>query len=86
MSARSDDFEQFSYIPQSCNLLTILSLVAAINGLLTWVGKGFGIHQLTLELILGYVFYPITFFLGRSLMHVHYYRELILEFQRRSQG
>lgn len=35
-----------------------------INGLLTWVGKGFGINQLTLELVIGYCFYPITFFLG----------------------
>jgi CNT family concentrative nucleoside transporter len=34
------------------------------NGLLTWIGRGFGIHQLTLELIIGYIFYPITFFLG----------------------
>ena len=47
-----------------CNVATILSLVAAINGLLTWIGKGFGIHALTLQLILRYVFYPITFFLG----------------------
>ncbi|KIY53041.1 hypothetical protein FISHEDRAFT_33830 [Fistulina hepatica ATCC 64428] len=46
------------------NVLTILSLVAAINGLLTWVGKGFGIHQLTLQVIIRYFFYPITFFLG----------------------
>jgi concentrative nucleoside transporter, CNT family len=47
-----------------CNVLTILSLVAAINGLLTWIGRGFGIHHLTLQLVLRYVFYPITFFLG----------------------
>ncbi|KIY47926.1 hypothetical protein FISHEDRAFT_44328 [Fistulina hepatica ATCC 64428] len=46
------------------NVLTVLSLVAAINGLLTWIGKGFGIHQLTLQLIIRYIFYPITFFLG----------------------
>ena len=46
------------------NVLTVLSLVAAINGLLTWIGKGFGIHELTLQLILGYLFYPVTFFLG----------------------
>ena len=46
------------------NVLTILALVAVINGILTWVGHGFGIHQLTLELIIGYIFYPITFFLG----------------------
>ena len=47
-----------------CNIIAILSLVAAINGLLTWIGLGFGIHQLTLQLVLRYVFYPITFFLG----------------------
>jgi len=46
------------------NVLTVLSLVAAINGLLTWIGRGFGIHHLTLELIIGYIFYPITFFLS----------------------
>jgi CNT family concentrative nucleoside transporter len=32
------------------NTLTILSLVATINGLLTWIGRGFGIHYLTLQL------------------------------------
>ncbi|KAK0213012.1 Na+ dependent nucleoside transporter C-terminus-domain-containing protein [Desarmillaria ectypa] len=46
------------------NVLTVLSLVSAINGLLTWIGHGFGIHQLTLQLVIGYMFYPITFFLG----------------------
>ncbi|CAA7259231.1 unnamed protein product [Cyclocybe aegerita] len=46
------------------NVLTVLALVAMINGLLTWIGKGFGIHQLTLQLILRYVFYPVTFFVG----------------------
>jgi CNT family concentrative nucleoside transporter len=46
------------------NVLTVLSLVAAINGLLTWIGLGFGIHQLTLQLVLRYIFYPVTFFIG----------------------
>ncbi|EIW83305.1 hypothetical protein CONPUDRAFT_164267 [Coniophora puteana RWD-64-598 SS2] len=46
------------------NVLTILSLVAVVNGVLTWVGRGFGIHALTLQLVLGYIFYPVTFFLG----------------------
>lgn len=45
-------------------MLTILSLVAMVNGLLTWIGRGFGIHHLTLQLILGYIGYPLTFFLG----------------------
>ena len=47
-----------------CNVLTVLSLVATINGLLTWIGRGFGIHHLTLQLVLRYIFYPITFFIG----------------------
>lgn len=47
-----------------CNVLTVLALVYTIDGLLTWIGKGFGIHQLTLDLIFGYMFYPITFLLG----------------------
>ncbi|KAG9220896.1 hypothetical protein CCMSSC00406_0002504 [Pleurotus cornucopiae] len=46
------------------NVLTVLSLVAMINGLLTWIGRGFGIHHLTLQLVLGYIAYPVTFFLG----------------------
>ncbi|KAF8160956.1 Na+ dependent nucleoside transporter C-terminus-domain-containing protein [Crassisporium funariophilum] len=46
------------------NVLTVLALVAMINGLMTWIGRGFGIHELTLELIIGYLFYPVTFFLG----------------------
>lgn len=46
------------------NVLTVLALVATINGLLTWIGRGFGIHHLTLQLIIGYIFYPITFLLG----------------------
>lgn len=45
-------------------MLTVLALVAMINGLLTWIGRGFGIHHLTLQLVLGYVAYPLTFFLG----------------------
>jgi CNT family concentrative nucleoside transporter len=53
-----------------CNVVTIMSLVATINGLLTWIGRGFGIHHLTLQLILRYVFYPITFFLGMYMPHL----------------
>jgi len=46
------------------NVLTIISLVAMINGLLTWIGRGFGITELTLQLVIGYIFYPITFLIG----------------------
>ena len=45
-------------------MLTVVSLVATINGLLTWIGRGFGITELTLQLILRYIFYPVTFFMG----------------------
>jgi len=47
-----------------CNVIAILSFVASINGLLTWIGRGFGIHQLTLQLVLRYIFYPFAFFIG----------------------
>ncbi|KAF8335977.1 Na+ dependent nucleoside transporter C-terminus-domain-containing protein [Cantharellus anzutake] len=46
------------------NVLTILALVYMMDGLLTWIGKGFGIHNLTLDLIFGYVFCPLTFLMG----------------------
>lgn len=46
------------------NLLNVQLFFFRVNGLLTWIGHGFGIHALTLDLILGYVFYPVTFFLG----------------------
>ncbi|KAI6033192.1 Na+ dependent nucleoside transporter C-terminus-domain-containing protein [Pisolithus orientalis] len=46
------------------NVLIILSLVATFNSVLTWVGRGFGIDKLTLQLILGYIAYPVTFLLG----------------------
>ncbi len=53
-----------------CNVVAILSFVAAINVLLTWIGRGFGIHHLTLQLVLCYVFYP-TFLLGTSHCSFH---------------
>lgn len=55
------------------NVLTVVSLVATINGLMTWIGKGFGIHQLTLQLILRYVFYPVTFFIGMPSLSFYLY-------------
>jgi concentrative nucleoside transporter, CNT family len=47
-----------------CVVVAVLSLAEMINGLLTWIGRGFGIHKLTLQLVLRYIFYPITFLLG----------------------
>jgi CNT family concentrative nucleoside transporter len=49
-------------------LLCIIALVGLIDGLLTWWGRyiniGPGEYDLTLELILGYLFYPVAFLLG----------------------
>ncbi|KAH8435322.1 NupC/NupG family nucleoside CNT transporter [Aspergillus melleus] len=49
-------------------LLCIISFVGLINGLLTWWGRYLNINDpdLTLELILGYICYPIAFLLGVS--------------------
>jgi CNT family concentrative nucleoside transporter len=49
-------------------LLCILSLLELVNSLLTWWGHYFSISDpdLTLQLILGYLFYPVAFLLGVS--------------------
>lgn len=47
------------------SLFSVADALTRINGLLTWIGRGFGIHALTLQLVIGYIFYPITFFLGK---------------------
>lgn len=47
-------------------LLCIISLIALVDGLLTWWGRYLGITDpgLTLEMIVGYICYPIAFLLG----------------------
>ncbi|KAA8649728.1 hypothetical protein EYZ11_012715 [Aspergillus tanneri] len=52
----------------SATLLCIISLVGLVNGLLTWWGRYLSINDpdLTIQLILGYVCYPIAFLLGVS--------------------
>jgi CNT family concentrative nucleoside transporter len=53
----------------AANLLCIIALVSLVNSLLTWFGSYLnltGSHSLTLELVLGYIFYPIAFLLGVS--------------------
>jgi CNT family concentrative nucleoside transporter len=49
-------------------LLCIIALVGLVDGLLTWWGRyiniGPGQYDLTLELMLGYLFYPVAFLLG----------------------
>ncbi|MCW8330025.1 NupC/NupG family nucleoside CNT transporter [Photobacterium sp. SDRW27] len=45
-------------------LLAFIGLIALINGMLGGIGGWFGMPQLTLELILGYVFSPLAFLIG----------------------
>jgi CNT family concentrative nucleoside transporter len=51
-----------------CSLLCIIALVAFVNGLLTWFGRYIDINDptLTLQTILGYLLYPVSFLLGVS--------------------
>ncbi|KAI9433080.1 Na+ dependent nucleoside transporter C-terminus-domain-containing protein [Lactarius psammicola] len=60
-----------------CNVLTLLSLIGTINDLLTWIGRGFGIHHPTLQLVLRYVFYPITFLVAVPLSEIPRVSELL---------
>ncbi len=57
-----------SRILNNINNIGIIALVALIDGILTWWGRyiniGPGKYDLTLELLLGYVFYPVAFLLG----------------------
>ncbi|KAJ1936377.1 hypothetical protein FBU59_005071 [Linderina macrospora] len=48
----------------AANLIAVVSMVQLINFFLTWFGQFITINALTLELILGYVFYPFTWLLG----------------------
>jgi concentrative nucleoside transporter, CNT family len=45
--------------------------------LLTWIGRGFGIQALTLQLVLGYVFYPLTFFMGVPRAEIYRVSQLL---------
>jgi CNT family concentrative nucleoside transporter len=47
-------------------LLCILALLGLVNGLLGWWGHYLNINNppLSVEMILGYLFYPIAFLLG----------------------
>ncbi|CBX97783.1 similar to H+/nucleoside cotransporter [Plenodomus lingam JN3] len=50
-------------------LLCIIALLNMVDGILTWWGRYLnldGEYDLTLELILGYIFYPVAFLLGVS--------------------
>ncbi|CDS82279.1 related to Sodium/nucleoside cotransporter [Sporisorium scitamineum] len=47
-----------------CNVLCIVSLLYAVNGLLTYIGHFWTINHLTLTLILGYILYPFAWCMG----------------------
>lgn len=46
----------------AANLIALLSLLYAVNAFLTWVGNFLTIQELTLQLITGYVFVPVSIF------------------------
>jgi CNT family concentrative nucleoside transporter len=52
-------------------LLCIISLVGLINGLLTWWGHYININEppLTIQMVVGYICYPIAFLLGVPRTH-----------------
>ncbi|MFB1081326.1 NupC/NupG family nucleoside CNT transporter [Jeotgalibacillus sp. JSM ZJ347] len=45
-------------------LIAFIALIAMLNGILGWIGGWFGFEQLSIELILGYVFAPLAFAIG----------------------
>lgn len=45
-------------------LISFIALIAMVNGMLGWFGGLFGYEQLSMELITGYLFAPIAFFMG----------------------
>ncbi|MGF1681055.1 NupC/NupG family nucleoside CNT transporter [Photobacterium makurazakiensis] len=45
-------------------LLAFIGLIALVNGILGGIGGWFGMPELTLEFILGYVFSPLAFLIG----------------------
>ncbi|ORX78823.1 hypothetical protein K493DRAFT_321150 [Basidiobolus meristosporus CBS 931.73] len=45
-------------------VLSFISLLALVNAFLTWLGHFYNIDQLTLELIVGYLFYPFMWLVG----------------------
>lgn len=42
------------------NLIALLSILRAFNGFLTWAGNFLTIQNLTLEMITGYIFVPVS--------------------------
>ena len=45
-------------------LLAFVALIAMLNGIFGWVGDWFGYPQLSIQMLLGYLFQPLAFVLG----------------------
>lgn len=45
-------------------LLCVIGVVALLDGLLGWFGKYIQVPQLTIDFVLGYLFYPVAFLIG----------------------
>ena len=59
------------------NVLVIIALVALIDALLGWIGGFIQVPQLTIALILGYLFYPIAALLGVPSNEIYLVAQLI---------
>ena len=46
--------------------MCIIAFIALIDGLMTWWGNYLNIDGFTLEMVLGYLLYPVSFLLGVS--------------------
>jgi CNT family concentrative nucleoside transporter len=46
------------------NLISLLALLYTANAFLTWLGNFLTIHELTLQLITGYIFVPVAWLIG----------------------
>jgi CNT family concentrative nucleoside transporter len=49
------------------NLITLLALLYAVNAGLTWLGNFLNIHELTLQLITGYIFVPVSYIYNHGI-------------------
>lgn len=59
------------------NLMCIIALVALINALLGWFAGFWGVPELSLEQIMGYICYPIAFLLGAPRDELYLVAKLI---------
>jgi CNT family concentrative nucleoside transporter len=45
-------------------LMAFIALIALLNGLMGWIGQQFGVDNLSIQLILGYLFQPVAWLIG----------------------